>query len=323
MEGGNGILEKEKKKLIVGLASGIGAVVVVALAVGLIKFGLPLGDLAGLFGGLSEKDAAAKAESYVNTALLSGQGTATVKVVGSVGKLYRLSVVYQGKTIESYMTKDGKKFFPQVFEMISGVAGTQTAPTAANNNQAAAPAANAPKSDKPIVELFVMSYCPYGTQIEKGIIPVLKKLGDKIDFQLKFVSYTLHGEKENTENSRQYCISQTQNSKLLPYVDCFVKSGDASACQKSNGIDEAKITSCIADTGKKFDTSGTNFNVYKAENDKYGVQGSPTLVINGANIDSGRDSATLLSVICGAFKTAPSECQAKFSSASPAPGFGQ
>ena len=42
-----------------------------------------------------------------------------------------------------------------------------------------------PKSDKPLVELFVMAYCPYGTQAEKGLIPVIELLGDKIDASIK------------------------------------------------------------------------------------------------------------------------------------------
>ncbi len=45
-----------------------------------------------------------------------------------------------------------------------------------------------------------MSYCPYGTQAEKGILPVVALLGDKIDFKLRTVHYVLHGDKEDLEN---------------------------------------------------------------------------------------------------------------------------
>src|SRR5690348_2174093 len=37
--------------------------------------------------------------------------------------------------------------------------------------QAAKPLTNLPKSDKPNVELFVMSQCPYGIEMEKALIP--------------------------------------------------------------------------------------------------------------------------------------------------------
>ena len=36
---------------------------------------------------------------------------------------------------------------------------------------------------KPTLELFVMSYCPYGVQTEEQLIPIVKAFGDKIDFQ--------------------------------------------------------------------------------------------------------------------------------------------
>lgn len=301
--------KSNSKKLVVGLGAGIAGVAIIGLVIAVISGGLSIG-------GLSQKTAAAKAETFVNTDLLSGQGGATVKVVGSVGNLYKLQIAYQGRNIDSYMTKDGKLFFPQVFEM-----DASSVPAASDASQA--PVADAPKSDKPSVELFVMSYCPYGTQIEKGIIPVVQALGSKIDFKLKFVSYTMHGDKENQENLRQYCIDKEQNKKSLGYLTCFLKAADSASCLKSTGIDESKVASCMASSAKQYDITGTNFSVHKADNEKYGVQGSPTLVINGATIQSGRDSATLLKTICGAFNNAPSECSKALSSAAPAPGFGE
>lgn len=34
-----------------------------------------------------------------------------------------------------------------------------------------------------------MSHFPYGTQIEKGMIPVMETLGNKADIGIKFVNY--------------------------------------------------------------------------------------------------------------------------------------
>ena len=71
------------------------------------------------------------------------------------------------------------------------------------------------KADKPKVELFVMSHCPYGTQAEKGMIPVVELLKDKISFEVKFVDYAMHGKKELDEQLRQYCIQKEQKAKFL------------------------------------------------------------------------------------------------------------
>jgi hypothetical protein len=63
------------------------------------------------------------------------------------------------------------------------------------------------------------------------------------------------------------------------------------------------------------------FNIDKADNEKYNVQGSPTLIINGQEVSSNRDSASLLKTICSAFNNAPEECSAELSSNAPAAGF--
>ncbi len=300
--------KKNNKKLVMGIVAGVVGV--------LIIIGVVYGAIALTTSGKTKL--AAKTEKFVNEQLLAGQGTATVKIVGEESGLYKLEVNYQGRKIDSYVTKDGKKFFPQVFEMTPA---TSTA-AAADDSAKQATATEVPKTDKPSVELFVMSYCPYGTQIEKGILPAIQALGNKIDFKLKFVSYTMHGDKENQENLRQYCIDKDQSGKFQSYLSCFLNASDSAGCLKSNGIDENKVTSCMAATAKQFDVTGTNFAVQKADNDKYGVQGSPTLVINGTTASSARDSASLLKTICSAFNNAPAECQKTLSSSAPAAGFG-
>lgn len=191
------------------------------------------------------------------------------------------------------------------------------------------------KTNKPNVELFVMSQCPYGTQIEKGIIPVIEKLGNKIDFEVKFVDYAMHGETELKEQLNQYCIQKEQNDKYIGYLKCFLKDGKSEDCLKQTNINQSKLSGCVAQTDNKFKIMANfksktgykgqfpGFDIYKTENEKYGVAGSPTLVINGGEVDSGRDSNSLLKTICSAFNNAPSECGSNLSSDTPAPGFGE
>jgi hypothetical protein len=214
-------------------------------------------------------------------------------------------------------------------------AGNQVADNNANQGNQQQPATQVPQSSKPKVELFVMSYCPYGTQIEKGMIPVVQKLGDKIDFSIKFVFYSMHGQKEILENLNQYCIQRDQNSKYLTYLGCFLGSSDGASCLASSGIDTTKLTSCTQSVDAQYNVSKNfadestwvsgqypKFDVNLADNTKYNVQGSPTLIINGVESQAGRDSASLLAAVCGAFSNKPAECGAQLSSATPAPGFG-
>jgi len=191
-----------------------------------------------------------------------------------------------------------------------------------------------PKKEKPEVELFVMSHCPFGTQIEKGMLPVARLLGDKIDFNVKFCSYAMHGKKEIDEQTLQYCIQKEHNDKYLDYLACFLKEGNTGDCLKEAELD-GKLDTCIAETDaefkitEKFNDKSTwsggrfpLFDVDKELNEKYGVRGSPNLVINGVTAKTGRDPASLLSAICTGFKDKPAECNEKLSSASPSAGFG-
>jgi glutaredoxin len=250
-----------------------------------------------------------------------------------------IAVLVVVSLINSYaiFSKGGSTTGNVISEGKNATQGAQ-APSTATAPKAAAPAAPAPaltKSDKPEVEVFVMSYCPYGTQIEKGIIPVVELLKDKIDFTLKFVSYAMHGQKEIDENTLQYCLQKEQTAKLIPYMNCFLQAGDSAGCLKSSAIDTEKLDACVkaADTefsiSKNFADNSTwlsgrypKYDVYAAENTKYGVRGSPTLVINGAQASSARDPASLLKVICSAFNKEPSECSQTLSSSAPSAGFG-
>lgn len=195
------------------------------------------------------------------------------------------------------------------------------------------------KKKVPKVELFVMSHCPYGTQMEKGLLPVAKLLGDKADIKIKFVDYSMHGMKELKEELNQLCIQQDYKDKYLDYLECFLgtTAGDASegeACMQKLGISKTKISSCAKDMDSKYGIMKAyndkstwlgnypSFSVYDADNKKYGVRGSPTFIINGVQAKSGRDSKSILDAICLAFTDKPSECDTEVSSEAPAPGFG-
>ena len=280
---------------------------------------------------LSPEEAKAKAGEFINANLVQAGTEVEIKDIVDEGGLYRIVVNVGGQDFDSYLTKDGTKFFPQVLDMKAEAAGTDTSDTAAGGSGSEVAA----KSDKPVVELFVMSHCPYGTQIEKGILPAVAALGDKIDFTLKFCDYAMHGEKELKEQLKQYCIQKEQPDKLASYLNCFLEVGDGEGCIAKAGLDKSKLNACVSATDKEYKVtekfadkstwqggSYPVFDVYKADNDKYGVSGSPALVINGAQVTSDRDSASLLATICSAFNDQPEECSQSLSSTAPSAGFG-
>ena len=206
---------------------------------------------------LTQDEAKTAAEKFINENLMSEGSVATIKEAGKDGDLYKLTVsLPSGQEITSYMTRDGKKFFPQMMDIKEKEAAAAEEEPQAKDEEATAATV---KKDKPEVELFVMSHCPYGTQIEKGMLPVVEALGSKIDFKLKFVDYAMHGEKELKEELRQYCIQKNEPAKLLSYLKCFLKEGNDQTCVKEAKIITSKLNSCVNATDKEFSIT-KNFN---------------------------------------------------------------
>lgn len=130
------------------------------------------------------------------------------------------------------------------------------------------------------------------------------------------------------KNLLDFSIKFTYNSNKI--------EGNTAECLTRTNIDTTKVNACIAATDSMFKVtelyndkstwqggSFPQFNVFKEENNLYGVQGSPTTVINGVVVDRmPRDSAGILNQVCLAFNNQPSECQTKLSSTAPGPGFG-
>ncbi|MFA7087942.1 MAG: hypothetical protein WC146_01225 [Patescibacteria group bacterium] len=280
---------------------------------------------------LTEEEATLKAETFINEFLMASGNKATIKDITTEYGLYKLKLDVISDVVESYISKDGKLFFPQALDIdeINATKGDSAVQGGEDRSVEVSV-----KKDKPTVELFVMSYCPYGTQVQKGILPVLETLGNKIDFELKFCNYIMHGEEEIDENLNQYCIQKEQPEKLNAYLQCFLEAGDSAGCLTTAGVNKSKISSCISKTDKEYDVKENfknkigyqgnypGFDVNKTDNSKYNVGGSPTLVINGQEVSSGRDSASLLKTICSAFTEQPEECNTVLSNVSPSAGFG-
>ena len=87
------------------------------------------------------------------------------------------------------------------------------------------------KTAKPEVELFVMSYCPYGVRAETNIEPVQQLFGDKISLNIRFIVningntidsvQSLHGSFEVKEDARQLAIMQLYPDKYWTYLKEF------------------------------------------------------------------------------------------------------
>jgi len=273
------------------------------------------------------KDAAKeKVQDYIDT-VLRGRATATIDEIKEENGLYKMKVNLAGQIIDSYATKDGKLFFPNVIDLDNLPEINQ--PTQEPETE------EVPKTEKPEVELFVMSHCPFGLQMEKAILPVMKLLGDKANIETKFVDYIMHGKEEIDDNTIQYCIQKEQKEKYIEYLECFLKEGKSKECLTEVGIDTDQLDTCIEETDKEFKItqdyedkeSWSNgrfpkYEVHAELNDKYGIRGSPTLVINGVTVRTQRSPEAVKEAICNAFEEPPEECEEELDTKATSPGFG-
>ncbi len=177
----------------------------------------------------------------------------------------------------------------------------------------------APKVDRPVADLYIMSYCPYGLQAQKWYLEVMSKLSKVADINVKWVQYVMHGQKEADENVVQYCIQKNEKEKYTKYLNCFLaEEGKGEACRKEAGINEKKLTSCIDSTKKEFsvdekmsDTSKQfpDFDIDKDSALAAGVQWSPTFVLNWIKIDKiWRNAKAYAEAICSTMKNRPKIC---------------
>lgn len=280
------------------------------------------GWLANLFAPKTDKIAQAVAK-------VAGEGMKVEEIMNLEEKsgVYKFEIKFEGQEekFTSYITKDSKILFVQGLELEE--METPEAPEAVE----------IPKTAEPKVELFVMTYCPYGLQMQKAYAPVMELLGDKADMSVKFVNYIMHDEVERDENTLQYCLQKEQNDKYIAYLTCFTAEGQESneTCLNKVGINRTQLNNCIDAANQEFDilakyddeaSKKGSFPFYPLHdelNTAYGVQGSPSLIINGVEASNvSRSPEAIKKAVCDAFEQAPEECNTALDENQASPGFG-
>ena len=269
-----------------------------------------------------------KVVAYFNQNLAQ-QGIANLVSIHESEGVYEVKIDSQSKVITAYTTKDCNLLFTSVMNMTAGPA-VQVAP------QATQQATKAPvTSARPAVDLYVMSFCPYGTQAESAMGPVADLLKSKADIRIRYITTvggttvdsvkSLHGAPEAKEDLRQICINKYYPGQFWSYINtfnqqCYPSWQNATAlesCQKNTlaalSMDTEKITTCSQGTEgitllKADETASTNNH----------AKSSPMLFINGVLYSGSRTSDAYKQAICNSFETAPAECSTVVSSV-PAP----
>ncbi|MFH1072811.1 MAG: hypothetical protein V1743_05260 [Nanoarchaeota archaeon] len=206
----------------------------------------------------------------------------------------------------------------QISSTLKEIGGESQASLNAKGSEAISPGKNyGDKYGTVKLDFYVMSQCPYGTQVEDAIYPVLKKLGDSVQFNLNFIANenattgsfeSLHGEPEVKGDIAQLCAMKYNPAAYMDMIVCQNKNaagipGNWESCAKDNGLDVEKIKACYTgDEGK------TLLSVSIQKSDAISATGSPTIYINDQPYQSGRDSLSFQRAICANLPGHP-ECK--------------
>ncbi len=183
--------------------------------------------------------------------------------------------------------------------------------------------------NRPQIDFYVMSYCPYGNIAEEAIEPAYRLLKGKADFNPHYVIYSdyqgggpqfclddgdkycsMHGVQELNQGLRELCVAKHMGMDgyfdfvLAMNRECTYQNADQcwEGVAEELGLDTAKIRDCEENEWDDI------LSAELALNQALGVRGSPTIFVEGAAYSGARTPAAYAQALCGGFDTPPTEC---------------
>ena len=182
---------------------------------------------------------------------------------------------------------------------------------------------NMTKSDRPLLQAFVVSRCPFGLQMQRIMADIIRESGETEEYlKVMYIGSVdtenntiraMHGEVEAQENLRQICIREEQSGKYWDYVSCYMKEGKTAQCLESAAIDVQELDACTNDSSRGLVYAQKDFDVA----DKFRVTGSPTMIMNdnivkesdfATNTTNSRSPEAVKELLCCGFNEEPSFC---------------
>jgi len=277
----------------------LGILLIVSIFSNFFDFGLK---------GMTGSAVATNTIDFINNNLLSPGTTAELKNVSEESGVYKATLDISGQETDVYITKDSKMLFVNAIDL------TETIPTSTTPQQQE----EIPTADKPTIDLFVMSFCPYGNRAEDTMLPVYELLKNKLNWNIHYIVSangdtitSLHGQKEVDQDIREVCVLNKYGLdkfwQFITYVDdnCGSDGSCWEDAAKEASIDVSKVQTC-------FDEQGLSLMKNEAQiTEENGVSGSPTLIINGvrsSTVYQYGNTEAYKQVICDSFNNAPEEC---------------
>ena len=319
-----------EKNVVTFILGGIVVILGVILVYQVVGGGLSGGS--GIKGMMSEDEAGEFTIDYIKENFASPDTEMELLGVEEKNGVYEIKFKWTGEDQTAYVTKDGKYLFPQAYDMI---------PPEPVSIQ---------KTDKPEVDLFVMSYCPFGNQAEELIMPVIDLLGaDKVNVELHYIVYSdyatgypdycldkankycsMHKIAELNQGIRELCVQKYDSSNFWNFVEQANTQATSNDIEtkwqgiaSSLGIDVNMVSDCQQNEGialldNELTLTGASYPVQDPSNhggqSEDRISGSPAIVINGIIYDGARSADAYKDAICSAMNNPPAECEQSITS---------
>jgi len=263
---------------------------------------------------------------FIQTNLANPDTEFSVLGVEEANGVYEIKFNVMEQEDTAYVTKNGKYLFFQPFDMLP--------PEPQGFN----------KTNKPEVDLYVMSFCPFGNQSEELMMPVVELLGDKVDIELRYIVYSnyqsgypeycldeeskycsMHGVSELNQGIRELCVQKYQKDKFWSFVKAINDNSTYEdvdskweGIAQGVGLNVAQIKTCEQNEGMTLLSQEVSLTEQKYPvqdpskhqgSESIKIAGSPTLTINGMIFDGERSADGYKEAICSAMVNPIPECE--------------
>ena len=273
-------IKLDKNKIIVGIA--ILAILVVGVLV-LTGSSVP----SFLTGIGSSKTVAEKAIKYLNENVLQPGQVATLGDVSEVSGVIKFQVKLDGNSYDSYVTRDGKLFFPQAYQIVSS--------ESTGNGQNTGGGVSFDITDKDHVRgdvsapITLVEFSDFECPFCEKHVPTLERilLEYKDQVRLVYKHFPLTNIHPNAQKAAEASECAPEQGKFWEYHDLLFKNqkGGLSLEEFKNwavqlGLNASQFNNCLDSSKYK-----SKVDADAAEGSSKGVTGTPATFVNGELIE--------------------------------------
>ena len=156
------------------------------------------------------------------------------------------------------------------------------------------------KAQGPVLNLYVMSHCPFGIRAEDIILGFIDNFHNDVKLNVRYIVSkqgnnfaSLHGPTELDEDLHQIAIQKLFDNKFYSYLSCYNTSMNRDKCLNEAGIDKKAIDAFVQ-SGQSEKILNNDF----LKTEKLGINASPTLYINSQRYEGAIQPGHIIRAAC-------------------------